>query len=279
MCLCSPGRSTCFVTEWVGARSIPRKAHTLLGPSVGSGDQPGILLLVRLLLNDTSPYWRGIPHLSLSLSHTVGSVLFPFTPSQPSFTPPPEATSDRSFGWTHRHTSSGNVGGYRRCLVAFVSGASSSQRQNPSARSHTLDVEEERGEKRKKSIENYVSVAFGSIRLISWGGNLFLSFPPFPWTSPPSSNLWSACPGLSTERNYIFSSMHVSSAFIGHWTAGFVLPRHQTSPSRVTRVELFVCVVPSPCDGWPAADNEVVQCTSGAHDPADGSCHPRRGGG
>ena len=40
-----------------------------------------------------------------------------------------------------------------------------------------------------------------------------------------------------------------------------------------------VHTVPSPCDWWPAADNEVVQCTSGAYDPPDGSCHPRRGGG
>jgi hypothetical protein len=73
-----------FCERNVGARNIPRTAHTLLGPSSGSGDQPWTLLLVRLLVNDTSPYWRGILLLSLCLTPSVRFYFLLLPPIRPS---------------------------------------------------------------------------------------------------------------------------------------------------------------------------------------------------
>ena len=172
--------------QWVGARNFPRNAHTLIGPSGRSGDQPMFLQLVRLLLNDTSPYAWAVPRLSLCLT-LPDPFYFLSLPPNRAPTPPLAGTSDRKLSRTHRY--SRYVERYPRSLVT------SCQQRKPNSCFPTLDDGQEKGVEIKKygicttnrkNTYRYISDQFGKFR---GRGKLLHSSPPFLNTSrAPQTN-------------------------------------------------------------------------------------------
>ena len=139
-----------FVVTWaihvkaIGARIIPRNAHTLLGPSGRSGDQPSSSCWCIRSSMTPPPIQEESP--SLSLSHAVGFLFYYYFSFTPSRRPSPHLCQPHPSDPSTGHTPASPV-------VGMSEDTSRTPQQTPSSSSLVISSSN-KGVKIKKYIKN-----------------------------------------------------------------------------------------------------------------------------